>query len=298
MTLSSTSAAQIVDVWAQPPLMKKNDLPEVRPLFKASSSPVLEWERKKLSYEEIADPSFMVSQMDTAGIDHALLCAWNRPQKVLISNDQILQYMKQYPNRFSGVVSIDLHNPVQACKDIEYYVKEHNFSAVRVVPWLWNKPLTHRYFYPLFVKCVELDIPFCTQVGHTGPLCPSEVGRPIPYIDRVALDFPDLKIVCGHIGYPWTDEMISVAWKHKNVFIDTSAYLPPYYPRSLVHFMSTYGRSKVMLGTNYPQLALDKYTKLVMSNEKLFKNKDFLYRNARRVFKLKKRNQATNISKL
>src|SRR5205085_2954928 len=50
------------------------------------------------------------------------------------------------------------------------------------------------------------------------------------YIDEIALKFPTLKIICGHIGFPWTQEMIGVAWKHPNVFIDTSAYLPKYYP--------------------------------------------------------------------
>jgi len=40
----------------------------------------------------------------------------------------------------------------------------------------------------------------------------------------VALTFPELTIVAGHIGHPWTDEMIGLAWKHERVFIDTSAY--------------------------------------------------------------------------
>jgi predicted TIM-barrel fold metal-dependent hydrolase len=70
------------------------------------------------------------------------------------------------------------------------------------VPWLWNLPPNDRRYYPLYAECCELDIPFCTQVGHTGPLQPSEPGRPIPYLEEVALDFPDLKIVCGHIGFP------------------------------------------------------------------------------------------------
>jgi uncharacterized protein len=83
-----------------------------------------------------------------------------------------------------------------------------------------------KFYFPLYVTCIELDIPFCTQVGHTGPLMPSEPGRPIPYLDEVALTFPELRIVAGHIGYPWTDEMIGLAWKHENVFIDTSAHAP------------------------------------------------------------------------
>ena len=98
--------------------------------------------------------------------------------------------------------------------------------ALRVLPWLWNLPPNDRRYYPLYAECVELGVPFCLQVGHTGPMCPSEPGRPIPYLDEVALEFPELVIVGGHIGYPWTDEMISLATKYPNVHIDTSAYKP------------------------------------------------------------------------
>ena len=94
------------------------------------------------------------------------------------------------------------------------------------MPWLWDLPPTDRRYYPLYAECIELDIPFCTQVGHTGPLAPSETGRPTPYIDQIAIEFPELRIVAGHIGYPWTQEMVAVATKHENVYIDTSAYTP------------------------------------------------------------------------
>ena len=67
-----------------------------------------------------------------------------------------------------------------------------------------------------------------------------------------------MRILGGHIGYPWTDEMIALAWKHEHVYIDTSAYLPRYYPPQLVHFMNTYGSDKVLFGTNFPMLSLEK----------------------------------------
>ena len=102
----------------------------------------------------------------------------------------------------------------------------------------------------------EAGVPFCTQVGHTGPLRPSETGRPIPYIDQVALDFPELVIVCGHVGYPWTEEMVAVARKHENVYIDTSAYTIRRLPEELIRFMKTgTGQRKVLFGTNYPMIA-------------------------------------------
>ena len=113
---------------------------------------------------------------------------------------------------------------MDAVRELRRCVDELGFIGLRVIPWLWEAPPTDRRYYPLYAACVELGVPFCTQVGHTGPLRPSETGRPIPYIDQVALDFPELVIVCGHIGYPWTEEMVAVARKHENVYIDTSAY--------------------------------------------------------------------------
>src|SRR5262249_59115778 len=124
-----------------------------------------------------------------------------------------------------------------------------------VAPGRGALPPSDRRYYPLYAECVELGVPFCTQVGHTGPLRPSETGRPIPYLDEVALDFPELTIVAGHIGYPWTEEMIALATKYENVFIDTSAYTVKRYPPEFVAYMRGHGRSKVMFGSNYPMIA-------------------------------------------
>ncbi len=92
------------------------------------------------------------------------------------------------------------------------------------------------------------------QVGHTGPLAPSDPGRPIPYLDEVALEFPELSIVGGHIGYPWHNEMIALATKYENVYIDTSAYKPKRFPPELVAFLRSHGRKKVLFGSNYPMI--------------------------------------------
>lgn len=77
------------------------------------------------------------------------------------------------------------------------------------------------------------------------------VGRPI-CLDRVAIDFPELKLLGIHIGVPWTDEMIAMAWKHENVFIGVDAYAPKHWPKQLVHYLNTYGKEKVLFGTDWP----------------------------------------------
>jgi hypothetical protein len=175
---------------------------------------------------------------------------------------------------------------MDAVRDLRRRVEE-GFVALRIVPWLWELPPTDRRYYPLYTACVDLEIPFCTQVSHTCPLRPSETGRPIPYIDQVAIDFPELVIVCGHIGYPWTTEMIAVADKHPNVCIDMSAYSANRYPAELVEYLRGRGRSKVLFGTNYPMMtparALARLPDLHLDDEIAGL---FLHDNARRLFKL------------
>lgn len=270
----------IIDVWTQPVIHGTfQKLPEVKRLFEQSGT--AHYLEKNIS------PPQLVEMMDEAGVQVLMLSAWERPGQVVISNEQVAEFVSTYPDRFVGVAAVTLTDPVEAVRILDKAVNDYGFRALRVVPWLWELPPDHKLYYPLYVKCVELDIPFCTQVGHTGPLKPSETGRPVPYIDSVALTFPDLKIICGHIGYPWTDEMISVAWKHENVYIDTSAYLPRYYPASLLHYMNTYGNKKVLFGTNFPQLELSKATTQALELELSDNAKaNFLYRNAARVFRL------------
>ncbi|MBI1747117.1 MAG: amidohydrolase [Acidobacteria bacterium] len=270
----------IIDAWAQVP--HKNfagRLPEVARLMRQSGTAQI--------LETGATPADMVALMDKAGVQTALLSAWRRPGQWILSNEEVAEAVQQFPGRFVGVAAVNLENPVQAVGELEHAVKDLGFKALRVIPWLWNRPPNDKFYFPLYVKCIELDIPFCTQVGHTGPLMPSEPGRPVPYLDEVALVFPELKIVGGHIGYPWTDEMIGLAWKHENVFIDTSAYLPRYYPPQLIHYLSTYGQNKVLFGTNFPQLPFDKCVEqaraLNLPPEVCDK---FFYQNARRIFNL------------
>ena len=191
--------------------------------------------------------------MDRAHVDKALISAWEAPRNTMISNEDVAGFVAEAPDRLVGVGSVDISKPMVAMREVRRCVEELGFKAIRVLPWLWEVPPTDRRFYPVFAACCEMNVPFCTQIGHTGPLMPSEVGRPI-YLDQVALDFPELKIVGGHIGYPWTDEAIAVATKHENVFIDTSAYTVKRYPSALVDFMRGHGKRKVLFGTNYPMI--------------------------------------------
>lgn len=206
--------------------------------------------------ELAADPpvSRTLAALDEAGLQWGLLSAWYGPGGALVSNDEVAALVAAHPDRFRGVAGVDLRDPVAALRELTVRIRDDGFVALRIVQWLWELPCTHRLYYPLLARCVELGVPVCLQVGLTGPLRSSETGRP-GHIERIALDFPDLTIVCGHIGYPWHEEMIAYATKFPNVYIDTSAYKVRRYPPELVAFMQRHGRRKVMFGSNYPMIA-------------------------------------------
>jgi predicted TIM-barrel fold metal-dependent hydrolase len=82
-------------------------------------------------------------------------------------------------------------------------------------------------------------------------------GRPI-YLDEVALAFPELVIIGCHLGQPWHEEMMILAWKHPNVYVETSARTPKHWPESFVKFASSYGQDKVLWATDYPLLTFDR----------------------------------------
>src|SRR5262249_8461951 len=235
----------IIDAWGQHPTPRHIQDPIFESLWR--------WTKSTPPKEQLP-VSATLSAMDKGGVDRMLIRAWVGPRNVMISNDEVATLVAEAPNRLIGVGSVDISRPMAAVREVRRCVRELKFKAIRVLPWLWEAPPTDRRFYPVYVACVEEGVPFCTQIGHTGPLMPSEVGRPI-YLDQLALDFPELVIVGGHIGYPWTDEAVAVATKHPNVYIDTSAYTLKRYPQPLIEYMRSHGRSKVLFGSNYPMIA-------------------------------------------
>lgn len=270
----------IVDVWMQHPTPRLG----AEPMFES----LRRWvPGTKLAPSVSVPLATAIDAMETAGIRLGLICAWWGPRGPLIDNDEVAAFIREYPDRLLGIASVDLSRPMDAVRELRRAVRQFGFRGLRVLPWLWNLPPDDRRYYPLYAECIELDIPFCLQVGHTGPLAPSEPGRPIPYLDHVALDFPDLRIVADHIGFPWTSEMISLATKYTNVYIDPSAYKVRRYPQELVDYLRGHGRQKVLFGSNYPAWpAKDCLEDFEILNLDETAAQLFLYGNAISVFKL------------
>ena len=201
-----------------------------------------------------------LDKMDLAGIERSLLIAVRAgdirvPESFEIPYSRVYEICQEHPARFSGLAGIDPFRGMAGLKDLEEAVNHMGFVGAHLYPHWCELPPDHAKYYPYYAKCCELEIPIMMQVGHNliysrNRRLPS-VGKPI-YLDQVAIDFPELKLIGIHIGIPWTEEMISMCWKHENIFTAGDAYAPKYWPESFVHYANSYGKNKVMFGTDWP----------------------------------------------
>lgn len=197
--------------------------------------------------------------MDEAGVEHSLLIAvragdprWRGSFE--IPYEQVAKWCAAHPDRFSGLAGADPTRGMAQLKDLER-AADMGFVGVHAYPHWFSLPPDAARWYPIYAKCCELELPFMLQVGQNliyqkDVRLPS-VARPI-LLDQVAIDFPDLTLIGIHVGTPWADEMIAMAWKHENVFIGIDAYAPKHLPPSLVRYMDSYGADKVLFGTDWP----------------------------------------------
>jgi len=169
-------------------------------------------------------PQF-VKELDEAGVE------WGITRVAGGTNEQTAEVVAQFPNKFLGVAIANPHEGMKGVMELERAVKKLGLSGFFASPYTFGVRLNDKKFYPLYAKAVELGIPmFCYCSMNYRSDYPMDVGRPL-YLDEVAMDFPEMTIFAGWGGgggWPWVPEMIGVARRHQNVYINTSAHRPKY----------------------------------------------------------------------
>jgi len=237
-------------------------------------------------------PQEFAKVLDAAGVSTAFVPVWQmrswKFQAMLwdMQLEEVAEVMRADPKRYKGMFGINPYHKMEGVKALERAIKEHGFSCAHLHHYGYGLRPDDKAFFPFYAKCVELDVPVMVQMGHSAEFMPSDVGRPI-YLDDIALYFPGLKIIATHTGWPWVEEMIAMAWKHPNLYISTTAHSPKYWDKSLVHFLNSRGRGKVMFGTDFPVLthaaSIAEIDKLGLKEEA---RKALLHDTAVKVFKL------------
>ena len=254
-------------------------------------------DKMKVKQETVQGVSLeaMLARMDAAGIEKGLLVATKagrlgHPSGYHLPYEMVADAVQKYPHRFRALAGIDPTEGMRGVRAFEHAVREYGFVGAHFYPHWFEMAPDHARIYPFYAKCCELDVPIQMQVGQSMIYAPDypvrSTGRPIT-LDGVACDFPELVLVGIHIGIPWHDEMIAMAWKHPNIYIGTDAHSPRYWPASFIQYANTFGRSKVIFGTDFPVLDFERTMRellaLGLREESL---RAMLRDNAARIYKL------------
>ncbi len=257
--------------------MKKNLLPRIQPL--------------SMSVEAF------IEQLDNMEVEKAVI--FNLDEETPsglkgLPNDYYAEIVRQYPEKFIGIAGIDPLKGMDAVREVRRCY-EMGLRGVAIRPFMFGIPPHHRKMYPVYTACAELDMPIWFHLSINYSTNNMEVERPI-YLDIVAQDFPDLKMIAGHGGWPWVAEMVGVAWRNPNIYLDFASYMPKYlncpgsgweplfhYGNSVLQDRILFGSTWLFMGLSIKQLA-DQVLELPLKEET--KNK-WLYENAAKLFKVK-----------
>jgi predicted TIM-barrel fold metal-dependent hydrolase len=229
----------------------------------------------------------LVADMDRAGIEAGLL--------VGAGNDAIAKIHQDYPKRFFTLVTINPMDGMRGVRELERLVRDGGAGGIRVSPLYTCIPANDRRYYPLYAKCVELDVPvrIYTAMSYANDR-PYDLAHP-RHLDDIAIDFPELRIVAGLGGWPWIADMVGLLRRHPNLYCDTAAHRPKYLAQpgsgweQFLQFGNTLLQDKVMVGlsrylfdTPFETL-IEEYQSLPIKDKVMEK---WLYGNAARFFRL------------
>jgi uncharacterized protein len=188
----------------------------------------------------------LLYEMDRFGIEYGLV-------PVTLTDELHVRAITGHPDRLFGSVEVDPNRGVEALRELERAVHEHGVIAAQFFPAGKNPAvqINDQRAYPLYAKCVELDIPIFVQAGVPGPRVRMDSQYP-GLVDEVCYDFPDLRFVFRHGCEPWVDLTVKLLLKWPNLYYSTTAFAPKYYPSAIVRYVNTRGDDKVLYGGYYP----------------------------------------------
>lgn len=201
------------------------------------------------------------------------------------NNKSVVEFCSAYPEKFVGFYGIDPHKGMDAVYELDNAVNNLGMKGAAVDPYLAKLYPHDAKYYPIYAKCCELKIPIIFTTGPATLVEGAVMDHVAPrYIDFVARDFPDLKIVISHGGYPWVNEAIFVTQRNANVFLEVSEFEMSPQAESYIQAAETIIPDQFIFASAHPfveqSVALDIYANLPFSKKT---RKKVMYKNAKRV---------------
>jgi predicted TIM-barrel fold metal-dependent hydrolase len=202
----------------------------------------------------------MVAAMDSAGVRASALHNFDEQSATgadPVPNDRVAEIVEQYPDRFIGFAGVEPHKGEAAVREIDRCINGLGLKAVALRPFMHNIYANDPKYFPIYARCEQLGVPVWLHTSVNWTLeRRMDFGRPL-HLDDVCMKFPRLKVIAGHGGWPWVNEMVALAWRHDNLYLDFSAHRPRYMAKQgsgwemLLHFGNTTIQDKVLFGSDW-----------------------------------------------
>lgn len=213
---------------------------EVAPSFRQHSMPLL------------------FAEMDRADIAFGVIPGRTNSVLGSIPNDDIATIVKEHPGRFVGLAGIDPTDRNLAVKEAEHRMAT-GFKGVVLEPGLMTHPwyLDDARLYPIYAYLEDNGIPVLFMAG--GNAGPDITYSSPEHIDRVARDFPQMKIISGHGNWPWVSKILHVCYRRPNIYLSPDVYIHGKLPgaHDYVNALNGFMSHRFLYATAYPFLAVD-----------------------------------------
>ncbi|RZJ99181.1 MAG: amidohydrolase [Novosphingobium sp.] len=185
-----------------------------------------------------------LTKMDAHNVRHGLIS---------LSDKLAPEALRRHPERFLASMFVDGNEGMEAVRKIARAVEKFDIRAVGLFPSGIKPqiPINDKKWYPVYAKCIELDLPVFCATGVPGPRVPM-MPQYVGLIDEVCYDFPELKFVMRHGAEPWEDLAVKLLLKWPNLYYSTSAFAPKHYPKAIIDFANTRGSDKIIYAGYYP----------------------------------------------
>lgn len=240
--------------------------------------------RPKQSLEEI------VKDLDKRDVELAVITGRDceKTYGVPANNKSVLEFCAAFPEKFVGFYGLDPHKGMDAIRELDHAVNELGMKGAAIDPYLAKLYPNDAKYYPIYSKCCELNIPIIFTTGPATLVNGAVMDHVAPrYIDFVACDFPELKIIISHGGYPWVNEAIFVTQRNANVFLEVSEFELSPQAEAYIQAANTIIPDQFIFASAHPFVeqkdALEIYKSLPFSDEVREK---IMYKNARRILGL------------
>jgi predicted TIM-barrel fold metal-dependent hydrolase len=182
-------------------------------------------------------------------------------------NDWSAEIQRDYPEQFIGFGGVDPKQGKLAVKEAVRCVEELGLKGFKFHPITQAFEVNNPDYYELWGTISDLGVPALYHTGQTGVGAgtpgqngiKNKYGRPYPYFDDLAADFPNLQIVMAHPSFPWIDEQLSILSVKTNVWMDLSGWSPKYFSPNLIQYANTLLKDKVMFGSDFPVFSPDRW---------------------------------------